>query len=138
MARALFMAARDTGINETFLYKTGGFGAGLSYSYEINKNLTAALGIDYTLNRTALLNKQTRNAITGHIISDSLYGINRQSSDWSYINKNMLATKLELYYTLKKINLGAAVYVPLSTVPVYGNRKIHPVNARLFIRWNIK
>ena len=133
-----FASPRDTGLNKITLYKTGGFGAALAYSHKIYRGMSAAFGINYTLNRTALVNKQSINVIAGTKISDSLYGINRHSVDWQYINKSMLLANLELYYAFKKFNLGAAVYLPLSTVPVYGNKNIHPVNAQLFVRWNIR
>ncbi|MEO8414945.1 MAG: hypothetical protein ABI472_14855 [Ginsengibacter sp.] len=135
---SFFLAPRDTAINRKSLYKTAGFGGTLLYSYQFYQRWSVALGINYTFNRTALLDLQSINAFTGEKLSDSLYGINRHSVDWQYINKNMLAANLELRYSFKKLSLGAAVYLPLSVMPVYDNKKIHPVNTQLFVRWNIK
>ena len=91
------------GLNKITLYKTGGFGAALAYSRKIYRGLSAAFGINYTLNRTALVNKQSINVIAGTKISDSLFGINRHSIDWQYINKSVLLANLELYYAFKKV-----------------------------------
>jgi hypothetical protein len=49
----------------------------------------------------------------------------------------MLAVDLEIYHIFKKFNAGASASFPLNAIPVYG-KKIRPVNAQLFIRWNIK
>lgn len=133
----MFAAPRDTGVNTTSLYKIGGFGGTIAWGYEINKHWGTSLGINYVLNRTALLDKQSRNFYTGNITGDSLYKIDRYSADWQYINKSMLAARLELYYIFKKFNAGASATLPLNTIPVY-DKKIRPLNAQLFIRWNVK
>ena len=133
----LFMAPRDTGVSKTNLSKIGGFGGIITWSYEISRHWAASLGINYTLNRSALLDKQSTNFYTGNIISDSLYTIDTHSPDWRYINRSMLATHLEVYYIFKKFNLGASATLPLNGIPVY-NKNIRPLNAQLFIRWNMK
>ncbi len=136
--RTMFMATMDTGISKIYLYKMSGYGASLAWSYEISRSWSASFGLNYSLNTHALLDEQTRNTFTGNILRDSLYGISRFSNEWRYINKSTLAANLEFYYTLKKFDIGVAASVPLSTIPVYGNKNVHPLNGQLFLRWNIK
>jgi len=129
-----FMAPRDTITSRKSLYKTGGFGGTISYSHKIYNRWFGAVGINYTLNRTALIDKQGINTYTRIKMSDSLYRIDRRSLDWQYINKSMLSARLELYYDFKKFNIGASANLPLSTTPANGS---NPVSAQLFLRWNI-
>jgi hypothetical protein len=129
-----FMAPRDTITSRKSLYKTGGFGGTISYSHKIYKRWSGAVGINYTLNRTALIDKQGINTYIRVKMSDSLYRIDRHSFDWQYINKSILSARLELYYDFKKFNIGASANLPLSTTPANGS---NPVSAQLFLRWNI-
>jgi hypothetical protein len=128
----------DSTFHRKYLSKTSGFGATLEYSYGIYKNWAASIGISYNLNRNALLNKQSINFYSGSFLSDSMYGIKRSSADWRYINKSLVLGNFELYCAFKKFSLGASVYVPITNIPVYGNKNIRPVNAQLFLRWNIE
>ena len=134
----MFMAPRDTGVNKVSLYKISGFGGTIAWNYKINNHWAASLGINYMLNRTALLDKQSTNIYTGNVISDSLYGINRHSNDWNYINKSMLAARVELFYVFNKLSLGASASVPLNSIPVFDDTKVRPFNSQLFVRWSIK
>ncbi len=127
----------DTGITKIYLYKTDGVGGSVAWSYAINNKWAASIGMNFISNKAALLSKQGGNIYIGNS-SDSLYGIRRSSIDWQYINKGRLTADAAFYYTFKKFDVGAVVSIPFSTTPVYGNKNIHPLNALLFVRWNIK
>jgi hypothetical protein len=129
---------RDSGFRKKSVYKLSGFGASIEYSRQLFKNWGAAIGFSYTINRQALLYQQNTNLYSGTVLSQSLYGIKRSDADWQYITGNLAMGKLELYHTFKKLDIGAAASVPITAIPVYGSKNIHPLNASIFLRWDIK
>ena len=132
-----FLAPMDTVTKSKSLYKVSGFGGTLSYSHKIYKQFSAALGINYTLNTTGLLDRQSINTYTRAKIRDSLFRIDKYFLEWQYINKTRLSLVPELLYDYKRFTMGISANVPLSNIAFYGNKKIKPVNAQLFIRWNL-
>ena len=128
----------DSTYHKTTLLKTGGYSATLQYSYSPHKNWGTSVGVTYSVNRNALLNKREISTYRGDIESDIIYGIKRSSADWHYIKNNQLSGNAELYYIFKKFNIGASIYLPFSNIPIYGNKNVHPVNVQFFLRWNIK
>jgi len=122
----------------TKLLKISGVGITLQYNYNFNAKWSAGVGLNYSLNGKALFNKQTILQSNGQLLSDSTYGVTKSSADWQYINKGLLAGKLEASYSFKKFQVGAAVFIPLNNISSSSNNNIRPLNGQLFFRWRIK
>ncbi len=122
-------------VHKISLSKISGLGLNIEYSHKI-ANWFAGIGINYSINKKALLYEQQIDR--GMVSADSLYSINKTAADWQYVYRSKTYASLVLYHTHNKISFGIAASFPLGSIIAYGNKNIHPVNAHVFIRWSLK
>lgn len=122
-------------VHKISLSKISGLGLNIEYSHKI-ANWFAGIGINYSINKKALLYEQQIDR--GMVSADSLYSINNTAADWQYVYRSKTYASLVLYHTHNKISFGIAVAFPLGSIIAYSNKNIHPVNAHVFIRWSLK
>ena len=122
----------------TKLLKISGVGFTLQYNYNFSRRWSAGIGLNYHLNEKALLDNQIIRQFDNKLLLDSTYSVNKSSADWRYINKSSLAGKLEISYSIKNIQLGGALFIPINNISAMPNNNVRPLNGQLFLRWKIK
>ena len=120
------------------LLKTSGMSAGLQYVQQINKEWSVGLGTQIYWQKKALLDIQTINARDGKILGDSLLRIGRTSDNRNLMQPYFITGNLEVLYSWKKLQFGAAVMIPLTSLIRNAEQKPKPLNGQLLIRWKIK
>lgn len=119
------------------LVKSMGIELTAKYTYNINKNLSASLGLGNNWVNAAVINDR----IIGKgetAVRDSLYGIAKSFKEWDYLKSSFLVGRFEALYQLKGFQLGIAFLKPLGNIYTFSNSNNNPVNGRLVLRWMIK
>lgn len=119
------------------LLKAMGVELTAKYTYHLKKNFSLALGVGNNWLNAAVLNDRIV-GVNNKIVHDSLYGIAKGFSDWSYLKSSFLVGRFELLYQFKKLQLGLAFVKPLGNIYSFSNTNKNPINSRLVLRWKIK
>lgn len=122
----------------TFITKIKSIYASLQYNYQLNSNWAIGGGINFHWQYEALVLEQTTRLSNGTVLADSLFGIKKSSSFQQFIKPSLITTRLEVAYKAKKLDIGAAVFIPITSVFVQPVSAVRPINTHLFLRWRIK
>jgi hypothetical protein len=122
----------------TYLHKTFGWGVGIQYNYAITPSFIIGAGVEYNFQSKALLHEKTTIQYAGQIVSDSLYGIQKSSDGWDYLNSGFLSGKFEVAWRKENFDLGANFTMPFTNLSSKPGLSIKPLNGQLFFRLKIK
>jgi hypothetical protein len=118
------------------LNKLMGVEASLVYDYQVSPKLMVGIGVSCNKVYNALMqNKVTRNY--AQVTRDSLYGIDKTSRAWAFVNPNFWAATIETGYTYRRWTIGANLVVPMSRFTNGTVTYTTPVNANLFLRCRV-
>ena len=118
--------------------KTNNITLGVQYNYRIDDRWSIGTGLNLHWQYSALVNQQTIRLQDGSLLSDSLYGINKSSTDWQYFKPSIISARVEVLYSFKKLQSGMAIIVPVTNFFQLSPGSSHPVNGHIFLRWRIK
>ncbi len=122
----------------TYLHKTFGWGVGIRYNYEITPSFIIGTGVEYNFQSKALQREKITIQSTGQIVSDSLYGIQKSSDGWNYLNSGFIAGTFEVAWRKELFDLGACFTVPVTNLSSAPGLSVKPLNGQLFFRLKIR
>ena len=111
--------------------------ATLLYNYQLTSALKLGMELSNNWVQGALIeNKVTRNYTS--VTKDSLYGIDKNSKEWSSLKSSFMLGNLELQYQIKKIAIGLDISTPLGNLFTDKINTGTLINKNIFIKWTIK
>jgi hypothetical protein len=111
---------------------------GLHYDFHFNGRWSAGAGISYGWQSRALIDKRTVRSADNQVLSDSLFGVRKTAGDWPDLRPVIFAGELELSYRVRRVQLGASLFIPLRSVSEASGAGDRPVNGRVSLRWGLK
>jgi hypothetical protein len=123
---------------ETISYnKLISFEAGLLYNYQLSNKIKIGAGISNNWLQGALMqNKIVKNYNT--TTRDSLYGIDKNDTEWNNIQSSFMLGKIEVQYQIKKLHIGISCSKPIDNILGEAEQSKTHINTHLFIRWKLK
>lgn len=125
-------------IHHLNLSKTSGMSAGLQYVHPFTSKWSVGMGAQIYWQNKALLNAQTINSRDGKVLSDSLIRIGKTSENWKLLQPYFIAGNIEVLYSWQKLQFGAGLIIPVTSMTNAPENKNRPINGQLLIRWKIK
>ena len=119
------------------LIKTQGAYIALQYDYYVLQKLHVGLGLEYNWVGSALINYNKSKKINGALVYDSTTSISKSNPDWQYLKPSFVAAKMEIAYSIKRIEAGLVFILPLSDISSVAMDRVHLLNSLAFLRWTI-
>jgi hypothetical protein len=117
--------------------KTNSTYAGLQYNYNLTNNWTLGASIHIHWQTAALARERSIRLFNSKVLSDTLYGIKKSSPGWQYMEPTFFTGRLEASYRLNKVQVGAAVWLPITGMLSSSLNNYRPVNGHFFLRWRL-
>lgn len=111
--------------------------ATLMYQYQLSDRVRIGLGVSNNWLQSAVIANRVfkNNSMVTH---DSIFGIDKSSREWDLMKSSFAIGKLEMGYQYKKMEIGAVISKPISSISSNAFTNKAPINTNLFIRFFLK
>jgi hypothetical protein len=137
------LPARDSVVNyhhSMHLVKSSGFNVGMQYNQRISSRWALGAGANLQFQKSAVVSYS-------NIVSDSTKTISsignfdsvRPKSDSpKYVRTYFITSNVEVLYCWKKLQLGAGLVVPVTSMIASPYRNLRPVSGQVTVRWWVR
>ncbi len=135
--------ARDSTViyhHSMSLAKVGGFNVGLQYNQLITNRISIGVGVNLQWQKSALIRYSSIVSDSSKTISEmgSLGGLPQKSDSPKYLNSYFLTSNMEVLYSWKKLQFGAGVTIPVTSMVASPYRSTRPVSGQVTVRWLVR
>ncbi len=111
--------------------------AAILYQYQLSSKLKVGVGVGINFLQGAIFKEKIFKNNT-LLMTDDMYGIGRNSKEWSLLKSNFMNSRFELSYQFKNADIGLNINTPIGDVVTSTISNTSFFNPNLFLRWRLK
>lgn len=121
------------------LFKSSGFNLGIQYNQPIFNRWSIGIGANMQKQSRALLSNEVRSSRPGTVVDyEPFVTLSPKTDSTGYLAPHFFTGNVEALYTWNKIQIGAGVTIPITSMVAMPYRKLKPVSGQISLRWWIR